>query len=90
MPVNLKNRSLLDVTDLSPAEFRFLLDLARDLKRSKRAGAERPRLAGRNLCIVFEKTSTRTGAPSKSRPTTRGWASPTSTRPAPRSATRSR
>ena len=60
MPVNLKNRSLLDVTDLSPAEFRFLLDLARDLKRSKRAGAERPRLAGRNLCIVFEKTSTRT------------------------------
>ena len=60
MAVNLKNRSLLDVTDLSAAEFRFLLDLARELKRAKRAGTERPRLRGRNICIVFEKTSTRT------------------------------
>ncbi|HQR46925.1 MAG TPA: ornithine carbamoyltransferase [Thermoanaerobaculia bacterium] len=60
MPVNLKNRSLLDVTDLAAAEFRFLLDLAAELKRAKRAGLERPRLAGKNLCIVFEKTSTRT------------------------------
>jgi ornithine carbamoyltransferase len=60
MPVNLRHRSLLDVTDLSATEFRFLLDLARDLKRAKRAGLESPRLAGKNLCIVFEKTSTRT------------------------------
>ena len=60
MAVNLKNRSLLDVTDLSAAEFRFLLDLARELKRAKRAGTERPRLRGKNICIVFEKTSTRT------------------------------
>ena len=60
MAVNLKNRSLLDVTDLSAAEFRFLLDLARELKRAKRAGTERRRLRGKNICIVFEKTSTRT------------------------------
>ncbi|MGE5346833.1 MAG: ornithine carbamoyltransferase [Acidithiobacillales bacterium] len=60
MPVNLKNRSLLDVTDLTAAEFRFLLDLARELKRGKRAGTERPRLRGKNICIIFEKTSTRT------------------------------
>jgi len=60
MPVNLKNRSLLDVTDLTGAEFRYLLDLARELKRAKRAGTERPRLRGKNICIVFEKTSTRT------------------------------
>jgi len=60
MPVNVKNRGLLDVTDLSAAEFRFLLDLARDLKRAKGAGHEQPRLRGKNLCIVFEKTSTRT------------------------------
>ena len=60
MPVNLRHRSLLDVTDLSAVEFRFLLDLARDLKRAKRAGLETPRLTGKNLCIVFEKTSTRT------------------------------
>jgi ornithine carbamoyltransferase len=60
MPVNLKNRSLLDVTDLSAEEFRYLLDLARDLKRAKRSGTERPRLRGKNICIIFEKTSTRT------------------------------
>lgn len=60
MPVNLKHRSLLDVTDLSAAEFRLLIDLARDLKRAKRAGLESPRLSGKNLCIIFEKTSTRT------------------------------
>lgn len=60
MPANLKNRSLLDVTDLTAADFHSLLDLARELKRAKRSGTERPRLRGRNICIVFEKTSTRT------------------------------
>jgi ornithine carbamoyltransferase len=60
MPANLKNRSLLDVTDLSAVEFRYLLDLSRDLKRGRRAGLVKPRLSGKNLCIIFEKTSTRT------------------------------
>jgi len=60
MSVTLKNRSLLDVTDLTAAEFRHLLDLARDLKKDKRAGVRRPRLAGKSLCVIFEKTSTRT------------------------------
>ena len=60
MPVNLKNRSLLDVTDLTAAEFSYLLDLARELKRAKRSGTETPRLRGKNICIIFEKTSTRT------------------------------
>ncbi|HEX5829901.1 MAG TPA: ornithine carbamoyltransferase, partial [Gemmatimonadaceae bacterium] len=60
MPVNLRNRSFLTLHDFTREELRFLLDLARDLKRAKYARAERPSLAGRNVCLVFEKTSTRT------------------------------
>ena len=60
MPVNLKNRSFLEMSDFSREEIRFLLDLSRDLKRAKYAGNEIRRLAGKNLCLIFEKTSTRT------------------------------
>ena len=60
MPVNLKNRSVLEMSDFSREEIRFLLDLSKDLKRAKYAGTEIPRLRGRNLCLIFEKTSTRT------------------------------
>src|SRR5678815_593471 len=60
MPVNLKNRSVLEMSDFSREEVRFLLDLSRDLKRAKYAGTEIPRLRGKNLCLIFEKTSTRT------------------------------
>lgn len=57
---NLTGRSLLELSDLSQAEIRFLLDLARKVKADKRNGrAERP-LAGKNICLIFEKTSTRT------------------------------
>ncbi|HTY41589.1 MAG TPA: ornithine carbamoyltransferase [Thermoanaerobaculia bacterium] len=60
MPLNLRNRSVLEMSDFSQAEIRFLLDLSRDLKRAKCAGTEVPRLRGKNLCLIFEKTSTRT------------------------------
>ena len=60
MPVNLRNRSFLKELDFTPAEWRFLLGLATELKQAKRAGVERPRLRGRNIALVFEKTSTRT------------------------------
>jgi len=60
MPVNLKNRSVLEMSDFTLEEVRFLLDLSRDLKRAKYAGTEVPKLRGRNLCLIFEKTSTRT------------------------------
>ena len=60
MPVNLKNRSVLEMSDFSREEIRFLLELSKDLKRAKYAGTEIPRLRGRNLCLIFEKTSTRT------------------------------
>jgi len=60
MPFNLRNRSVLEMSDFSREEIGFLLDLSRDLKRAKYAGTEVPRLRGKNLCLIFEKTSTRT------------------------------
>ena len=60
MSFNLRNRSLLDLKDFSPRDIRFLLDLAAELKRSKYAGNELPRLKGKNIALIFEKASTRT------------------------------
>jgi ornithine carbamoyltransferase len=60
MPVNLRNRSVLEMSDFSREEIRFLLDLSAELKRAKSAGTEQRRLSGKNLCLIFEKTSTRT------------------------------
>ena len=60
MSSNLRNRSLLKVQDLTQAEFGYLLDLARDLKRAKQARSEQKHLAGKEICLIFEKTSTRT------------------------------
>ena len=60
MSFNLRNRSLLTVQDYTQREFRYLLDLARDLKRAKYARTEQQHLAGKEICLIFEKTSTRT------------------------------
>ena len=60
MSFNLRNRSLLTVQEYTPREFRYLLDLARDLKRAKYAGTEQKHLDGKEICLIFEKTSTRT------------------------------
>jgi ornithine carbamoyltransferase len=60
MSFNLRNRSLLTVQEYTPREFRYLLDLARDLKRAKYAGTEQQHLDGKEICLIFEKTSTRT------------------------------
>ena len=60
MSFNLRNRSLLDLKDFPPRAIRFLLDLAAELKRSKYAGNELPRLKGKNIALIFEKASTRT------------------------------
>ena len=56
----LHQRSLLRETDLSVDELRALLDLAADLKAAKREGREERRLTGKNVALIFEKTSTRT------------------------------
>jgi ornithine carbamoyltransferase len=60
MAFNLRNRSFVKELDFTPKEWRFLLDLAAELKRAKYSGLEQPRLTGRNLALIFEKTSTRT------------------------------
>jgi ornithine carbamoyltransferase len=46
--------------DFTPSEIRFLLDLSFDLKKAKYNGTEQPRLTGKNIALVFEKSSTRT------------------------------
>ena len=60
MAFNLNNRSFLDLQDFIPQEVKFLIDLASELKKSKYAGNEIPRLKGKNIALIFEKASTRT------------------------------
>ena len=60
MAYNLRNRNFLKILDFSPKELNYLLDLARDLKRAKYTGTEQPKLKGKNIALIFEKTSTRT------------------------------
>jgi ornithine carbamoyltransferase len=60
MAFNLKNRSFLKLSDFSPREIDHLLSLAADLKRAKYSGTEQQRLKGKNIVLIFEKSSTRT------------------------------
>ena len=60
MPVNIRGRHFLKLLDYSPAEIRYLLDLAKDFKSMKRAGIPHRYLEGKNIVLLFEKTSTRT------------------------------
>jgi ornithine carbamoyltransferase len=57
---SLRGRHLLRIADLAPEEFRYLLDLAAELKAAKRERREQQRLRGMNIALVFEKDSTRT------------------------------
>ncbi len=60
MAYNLRNRHFLKLLDFTSGEIEYLLDLSANLKAAKYAGTERPRLAGKNIALIFEKTSTRT------------------------------
>ncbi|SFC92153.1 ornithine carbamoyltransferase [Clostridium uliginosum] len=60
MAVNLRGRSFLKLLDYTPEEIRYLLDLAKDLKRAKRMGQPHNILKGKNVVLLFEKDSTRT------------------------------
>src|SRR6516165_5406141 len=60
MAVNLRNRSFVKEIDFEPRELRFLLDMSQALKKAKYAGNEVKRLAGKEIALIFEKTSTRT------------------------------
>ncbi|MCL2493008.1 MAG: ornithine carbamoyltransferase [Clostridiales bacterium] len=60
MSVNLKGRSFLTLADFTEEEVRYLLDLAKELKTKRRAGVRGNLLAGKDILLLFEKTSTRT------------------------------
>ena len=60
MKINLKNRHFLKLLDFTPEEISYLLDLAVKLKNDKKSGKEIQRLKGKNIALIFEKTSTRT------------------------------
>ena len=60
MAVNLKNKSFLKLLDFTPKEIWYLLNLSKKLKGEKKKGKEKKRLSGKNIALIFEKTSTRT------------------------------
>jgi len=60
MAFNLRNKNFLKLSDLTPKEIKFLLDLSADLKKAKYNGTEQPKLTGKNIALIFEKASTRT------------------------------
>ncbi|CAM4304669.1 ornithine carbamoyltransferase [Vibrio agarivorans] len=60
MAFNLRNRNFVKLLDFTPKEIQFLLDLSLDLKKAKYAGSEQKKLVGKNIALIFEKSSTRT------------------------------
>jgi ornithine carbamoyltransferase len=60
MAFNLRNRSFVKEIDFEPRELRFLLELSQALKIAKYAGNEAKRIEGKEIALIFEKTSTRT------------------------------
>ena len=60
MTLDLRGRNFLKLEDFTPEEIRHLLDLAAELKAAKAGGTEEPRLTGKNIALIFEKSSTRT------------------------------
>ncbi|MCF7530271.1 ornithine carbamoyltransferase [Neisseria lisongii] len=58
--MNLKNRHFLKLLDFTQAEIQYLIDLAAELKAAKKAGCEQQKMKGKNIALIFEKTSTRT------------------------------
>ena len=60
MAINLRGRSFITLKDFTPQEINYLLDLSADLKAKKRAGIKGNLLEGKNICLLFQKSSTRT------------------------------
>jgi len=60
MPVNLRNRNFITLKDFSKKEILYFLDLANNLKTAKYTGNEQKKLKGKNIALIFEKSSTRT------------------------------
>lgn len=60
MAFNLRNRNFVKLLDFTPQEIKFLLELSADLKKAKYSGTEQQKLTGKNIALIFEKSSTRT------------------------------
>ncbi|MBN4051471.1 ornithine carbamoyltransferase [bacterium AH-315-M05] len=60
MKNNLENRNFTKLLDFTTEELQYLLDLSAELKRAKRSGTEQQKLKGKNIALIFEKSSTRT------------------------------
>ncbi|QZY55461.1 ornithine carbamoyltransferase [Crassaminicella profunda] len=60
MPINLKGKSFLTLKEFTPREIMYLLNLSKNLKNKKRVGDHEKLLAGKNVVLLFEKSSTRT------------------------------
>ncbi len=60
MPVNLRGKNFITLKDFTPQEIKYMLQLSADLKAKKRAGIRGNLLEGKNVVLLFEKTSTRT------------------------------
>jgi ornithine carbamoyltransferase len=58
--IDLSGRNLMKLSDFSPEEITYLIDLAAELKAAKREGREEQRLVGKEIALIFEKDSTRT------------------------------
>ena len=58
--MNLKGRNFLKLLDFTPEEITYLIDLSAELKEKKKKGIRHDVLAGKNIALIFEKTSTRT------------------------------
>ena len=58
--MNLKGRNFLKLMDFTPEEITYMIDLAADLKAKKKQGIPHDSLTGKNIALIFEKTSTRT------------------------------
>ncbi|MFT8727370.1 MAG: ornithine carbamoyltransferase [Liquorilactobacillus ghanensis] len=57
---NVRNKSYLTLMDYTPRQMEYLLDLSENLKKAKYTGTEQPKLKGKNIALIFEKSSTRT------------------------------
>ena len=60
MGINLTNRNFVKLLDFATEELQYLLDLSAELKKAKRSGTEQQKLKGKNIALIFEKSSTRT------------------------------
>ena len=58
--MNLKGRNFLKLMDFTPEEILYMIDVAADLKNKKKQGISHDTLKGKNIALIFEKTSTRT------------------------------